>query len=90
MDEVGRAQIIAEVIERSWVFEDAEVPLYLVLIKTTSKRYWTVSDLGKQAALINAAKGILTFEAIGLSEEDIAVMTQHYEDPQNMTAVFAT
>ena len=72
--------MIAETIERSWMFKDAEVPLYPLLIKTISKRYWTTSNLGKRSALVNSAKGISTFVIIDLSEEDIALTTQHYED----------
>ena len=47
--------------------EDAEVPLYPVLIKTISKQDWTVSDLGKQAVLDNSAKGISPFVLIDTS-----------------------
>ena len=49
-----------------------------------------VSDLGKQSALVNAAKGISPFAMIYLLEEDIAVMTRYYEDLQRSMAVSAT
>ena len=71
------------------MFEDAEVPLYPVLIKTISKRYWIASDLVKRASLVNAVKDISPFALIDLSEEDIDMMTQHYEDLHRATAVFA-
>ena len=70
--------------------EDAEVPLYPVLIKTISKRYCTASYLGKRLALVNAAKGISPFVLIDISKEDIDVMTQHYEYLQRVTVVSAT
>ena len=87
LGEVGRSQIIAEAIERIWMFEDAYVPLYPVLIKTISKWDWTAPDLGNHATLVNAKKGISPFALIDISEEDIAVTTQNYEDLQRMEAV---
>ena len=72
------------------MFEDAEVPLYPVLIKTISKWYCTASDLGKRSSLVNAAKGISPFVLIDISKEDIDVMTQHYEYLQRVTVVSAT
>ena len=87
---MGRAQIIAGVIERSWIFEDAKVPLYLALIKTISIWDWMASDLGKREALVNKAKGISPFALIDIFEEDIAVITQHNKDLQRATAVSDT
>ena len=34
LDDVAWAQVIAEGVNQSWILEDAEVPLYLALIKT--------------------------------------------------------
>ena len=87
---MGRAQIIAGAIERSWIFEDAKVPLYLALIKTISIWDWMASDLGKREALVNKAKGISPFALIDIFEEDIAVITQHNKDLQLATAVSDT
>ena len=57
-DEVGRPQIIADTIEHSWMSKNVEIPLYPELIKIITKRYWTVSELGKQEALENVANGL--------------------------------
>ena len=59
MDEVTKAMSIATAVERNFVIDDAEVPLYPALAKTIMKRDWTGSDLGKRAALlVNAAQTI--------------------------------
>ena len=49
-----------------------------------------VSDLGKQSALVNTAKGISPFAMIYLLKEDIAVMKYYYEELQRAMAVSAT
>ena len=72
LDDVSKAQIVATTVERSWIIEDAEVPLYPGLIKPIMKRDWTASDLAKRAALVNAAKGLSPFEMADLSDEDVA------------------
>ena len=74
--DVVRLQIFAEEIERCWMFGDAEIPIYPVLIKKIIKWDWTASYSGKQAALVNTAKGISHFSLIDTLEEDIAVMKQ--------------
>ena len=86
---MGRAQIISEATECIWVFDNAEVSLYPSLIKIISKLDWAVSDLGKRASLINAEKCISPFTVIDLSEKDISVIKQHYEDLQRAMAVSA-
>jgi len=43
LDKIGRAQIVAEVVEESWIVEDAEV-LYPGLVKTITKQDWTASN----------------------------------------------
>lgn len=60
-DDVSRAQLIAECVDASWILEDAEVPLYPALLKTIRMRNWTAQDLGKRAALVNAASGLSPF-----------------------------
>ena len=70
--------------------EVAEVPLYPALIKTTRKWDWLASDLEKWAALVNAEKGISPFVLIDLSEEDIALTIQNYEDLHCAMTVSAT
>jgi len=87
MDDVTRAQLIATAVERSFIIDDAEVSLYPGLAKTIMKRDWTGSDLCKRAALVNAAKGLSPFATVDLTEEDVAEMTQDYEDLQNASAV---
>jgi len=87
MDEVTKAMSIATAVERNFVLDDAEVPLYPALTKTIMKRDWTGSDLGKRAALVNAAKGLSPFAMVDLTEEDVAEMTQDFEDLTNATAV---
>ena len=89
LDDVARAQVIAEAVEHAWILEDAEVPLYPALIKTIIKRDWTASDLGKRAALVNAAKGLSPFALIDLTDEDVALMVEDDEDLYKATAVSA-
>ena len=89
LDDVARAQVIAEAVEQSWILEDAEVPLYPALVKTIIKRDWTASDLGKRAALVNAAKGLSPFALIDLTDEDVALMVEDDEDLFKATAVSA-
>ena len=59
------------------MFEEADAPLFPVLIKAISKWDWMASDLVKWASLINATDGISTFAIIDILEEDISLMTQH-------------
>ena len=87
---MGRTQIIAEAIDQSWIFKDIDVPLYPALIKTISTQYWKATDLGKWAALVNGTNVIPTLVSIDLLEEDITVITQHYEDQQYTAVVSAT
>ena len=89
LDDVARAQVIAEAVDQAWILEDAEVPLYPALIKTIIKRDWTASDLGKRAALVNAAKGLSPFALIDLSDDDVALMVEDDEDLYKATAVSA-
>ena len=89
LDDVARAQVIAEAVDNAWILEDAEVPLYPALIKTIIKRDWTASDLGKRAALVNAAKGLSPFALIDLTDEDVALMVEDDEDLYKATAVSA-
>ena len=38
LDDVSKAQIVATAVERSWIIEDAEVPLYPGLIKNNYEK----------------------------------------------------
>ena len=87
LDEKDRIIIIASAIEKSVMFEDAEVPLYTALLKMILKRDWTASDVGKRAALMHAAKGLTAFAMMDLSEEDIATMAQDHDDLAGASAV---
>ena len=89
LDDVARAQVIAEAVDQSWILEDVEVPVYPALIKTIIKRDWTASDLGKRAVLVNAAKGLFPFALIDLTDEDVALMVEDDEDLYKATAVSA-
>ena len=88
-DEKDKAQLISLAIKKSWIFEDAEVPLYPGLIKTIQKRDWSASDLGKRAALVNAARGLSPFAMVDLTEEDVARMIIEVEDLSSATTVSA-
>ena len=87
MDDVTRAQLVAVAVEKGYIIEDAEVALHPELTKTIIKRDWTGSDLGKRAALVNAAKGNSPFACVDLTEEDVAEMTEDYEDLHKASAV---
>ena len=89
LDDVARAQVIAEAVDQAWILEDAEVPLYPALIKTIIKKDWTASDLGKQAALVDSAKGLSPFALINLTDEDVALMVEDDEDLYKVTVVLA-
>ena len=52
-DDISKSPIIAEVVNASWVLDDAEVPLYPSLLKSIQTRNWTAQDLGKRAALFS-------------------------------------
>ena len=86
-DDISKAQLIAECIDATWILEDAEVPLYPALLKTIRTRNWTAQDLGKRAALVNAASGLSPFAMVDLTEDDIAEMTQASTDLANATSV---
>ena len=75
VDNIGKAQIIARVVDASHFIDNAEVHMYPGITKTIMKRDWTASDLGKLAALVNAAKVIYSFSVVDLTEEDVAAFT---------------
>ena len=88
MDEVTKAMSIETAVEGNFVIDNDEVPLYPALAKNTMKRDWTGADLGKRAALVNAAKeGLSPFAMVDLTEEGVAETTQDFEDLQNAIAV---
>ena len=66
------------------MYEDAEVPLYPSLVKMILTRKWTGNDLGRRPAYIHAAAGL---SPLDLSEEDVALMQQDYDDLTNASSV---
>ena len=87
LDDIGKAHIVASAVERSWIIEDAEVPMYPGLIKTILKRDWIATDHNEGAALVNAAKGFSPFAMIDLSDEDVAEMMQDDADLLSATNI---
>ena len=77
VDDIGKAQIIAWLVEASHAIDNAEVPMYPGITITIMTRDWTASDLGKRAGLVNAAKGLCPFAMVDLTEEDVAEMAQN-------------
>jgi hypothetical protein len=86
-DEKDRAHIISHAIERTFMYEDAEVPLYPSLVKMILTRKWTGNDLGRRPAYIHAAAGLSPFAMVDLSEDDVALMQQDYDDLTNASSV---
>ena len=89
MDDIRKAQIIALAVEASHIIDNAEVPMYPGITKTIIKRYCKYSDLGKRAALVNAAKGLSIFAMVDLTDEDVAEMSQEFEDLASATTISA-
>ena len=79
-DEKDRAHIISHAIERTFMYEDAEVPMYPSLVKMILTRKWTGNDLGRRPAYIHAAAGLSPFAMVDLTEDDVALMQQDYDD----------
>ena len=79
-DEKDKQNIITSAIKQTSFFEDAEVPLYPALVKMILKQDWLAGDLGKWAAYVNATKGISPFAMLDMTEEDVAIMTEEYDD----------
>ena len=67
LHEKDKSKVIATRIEKCYIFDDAELPLYLTLVKTIVKRDWTVSVIGKVGELVNDARGISYFEMVDLT-----------------------
>jgi hypothetical protein len=86
-DEKDRAHIVSNAIERTYMYEDAEVPLYPTLIKMILTRKWAGNDLGRRPAFIHAANGASPFAMVDLTEEDVALMQQDYDDLVNASSV---
>ena len=57
-DKKEKAEVVATVIEKYYIFNDTEVLIYPTLLKTTVKRYWMASDIGNRVALVHAARGL--------------------------------
>ena len=75
-DEKDKSQVIATEIEKCYFFDDAEVPIYLTLVKTIVNRDWTASDIGNRSALVNAARGLSPFAMVDLTEEGVSLIKQ--------------
>ena len=60
-DENDKAQVITTAIEKCYIFDNAEVPLYPTLVKPIAKRYSTSSNIGKIASLVNYDRLISPF-----------------------------
>ena len=90
LDDKDKAQVIAYQMESTWIFDDAEVPLYPALVKTIRKRDWVASDLGTRAAFVNALKGLSPFAMLDLTEEEVADMHELDADITAATAVTAS
>ena len=82
-----KAQVIDTAVEKCYIFDDEEVPLYPTLVNKIVKRNWTASDIGKRAALVNAAIGLSTFTMADLTEEDVTIIQQYHEDLLNTLLV---
>ena len=63
--------------------------MYPGLTRTIVKRDWIDSDLGKHAALVNAAKWLSPFAMVYLTEEEVAEMDQNFEDLASATTISA-
>ena len=88
-DEKDKIDIICSQVEASYFYDDAEVPLYPALAKMILKRDWTAGDIGKRAAYVNATKGISPFAMMDLTEEDVAIMREDFEDMAAATTLTA-
>ena len=80
LDDKDKINIIAETLQNTSNYEDAEVPLYPTLLKTIKARDWTAADMGFTPSYLNAAKGLSPFAMIDFTLEDIAVMTNTDND----------
>jgi len=89
-DDKDKSLIIANAISKSFMFEDAEVPLYPSLLKMILKRDWTGQDVGKRAALAHTAKGLSPFAMVDLTEDDVACMQQEADDLRSATTIMAS
>ena len=86
-DEKDKAQVIATAIVKCHIFDDAEVPLYPTLVKTTVKKDWTASDIRKRATLVNVVMGLSPFTMLDMTEEVVALMQQDHEDLLNASLI---
>ena len=75
-----RAYLISHGIERTLLYDDSEVPIYLALVKMILKRKWTENDMGKHSAYINAADKLSPYDMMDLSDNDVVCMQQEHED----------
>jgi hypothetical protein len=90
LDTKDKTIILGSAIESSYVFEDAEVPLYPTLLKMILSRDWTGQDVAKRPALATAAKGLSPFAMMEFSEDEVAFMQQEYDDLKHASSVSAS
>ena len=88
-DEKDKIDIVCSQVEASYFYDDAEVPMYPALAKMILKRDWTAGDIGKRAAYVNATKGLSPFAMMDLTEEDVALMREDFEDMAAATTLTA-
>jgi len=85
-----KALVVANAISKSFIFEDAEVPLYPSLLRMILKRDWTGQDVGKRATLAHNARGLSPFKMVDLTEDDVTYMQQEDNDLKYATTVLAS
>ena len=90
ISDVDKCNIVAKAIRTTFIYEDAEVPLYADLLKMVRTRNWTAQDMGLTASCENAAKGLSPFAMIDFTLEDIAVMGSDAQDLKGATHVTAS
>ena len=86
-DEKYQAHIISHAIERTFLYDYAEVPLYPEFMKVILTRKWTENDLVKHSAYINDAAGISPYSMMDLSSDDVESMQQEHEEIINASLV---
>ena len=82
-----KAQVVAREIEKCYIFNDMEVPLYPTLAKTIVKRDLIASYIGNIEALANAARFLSPFLMGDLTEEDVALIQQEHKNLINASLV---
>ena len=78
---------ISHEIEQTFLYEDAKVLLYPALMKMILTRKWTENDMGECPAYINAAARLSPYAMVDLSDDDVELMKQEYEEIINASLV---